>query len=425
MSTFVRRIGGFAVAAAIAPAPAGATNYQVTNLTDVIWHTIGAGSDPGHHTQFAPTGINDLGTIIGTAWAGPLDRSVVGLIAPGFGSTTTYAASNTGGGKPVQLEGYKVNNNNDFVGDAYTFVSSVQTSQVESLIWANNTGQILNVVPGVDNRAFGINDSQHVIGGVDAVQYMSFPPPPFTATPPGTQTISELSNGDSYRVEDINNAGVIVGTKDANYFNGGEGFIDDHGAITLLNFPGAVQTFANGISNDGVVVGSWSDLQGYWHGYTYDNGAYTNVSMPDGVSVYLEGINDSGLIVGEYAFDNGLQADGFLLTPENNPDLKPFVGDLPPTATKDNGGVCGPNGLCVWGPIDLSPVAALPLEEFRAVPPPPPLPVHPPIDLSLVTVSLKEFRAVPEPSTWAMMALAFAGLGAASIARSRRVRASA
>jgi hypothetical protein len=74
MSPFVSRIGGFALAAAIAPAPAGATAYQVTNLTDVIWNTIGPGSDPGHHTEFTPTGINDLGTIVGTAWAGPLDR---------------------------------------------------------------------------------------------------------------------------------------------------------------------------------------------------------------------------------------------------------------------------------------------------------------------------------------------------------------
>ena len=111
MSPFVSRIGGFALAAAIAPAPAGATVYQVTNVTDVIWNTIGAGADPGHHTEFTPTGINDLGTIVGTAWAGPLDRSVVALIAPGLTSTTTYAAGNTGGGKPIQLDGYKVNNN--------------------------------------------------------------------------------------------------------------------------------------------------------------------------------------------------------------------------------------------------------------------------------------------------------------------------
>ncbi len=401
MSPFGSRIRWFALAAAIAPAPAGATVYQVTNLTDVIFNTIGAGSDPGHHTQFAPTGINDLGTIIGTAWAGPLDRGVVALIAPGLTSTNTFAAGNTGGGKPIQLDGYKVNNNNDFVGDAYTFASNVQTTPAESLVWTNGgavpPGHLLNVVPGADNRAFGINDSQTVIGGVEAVQYISYPP--FNPAPPPagtTSQIPELSNGDSYRVEDINDSGVIVGAKDANYFNGGEGFIDDHGAITLFSFPGATRTFANGISNDGVVVGSWSDAHGYWHGYTYDNGVFTNVSMPGGVSVYLEGINDSGLIVGEYAFDNGLQADGFLLTPEIiNPDLALFVGDLPPTPSAQNGGVCGLNGGCVFGPPDLSPVAALPLKEFRAVP-------------------------APEPSTWAMMALAFAGLGAVGIARSRR-----
>ena len=162
-------------------------------------------------------------------------------------------------------------------------MSSVQTTPAESFIWANNAGHLLNVAPGVDNRAFGINDSQTVIGGVEAVQYRSVPP--FTLGV--TTQIPELSNGDSYHVEDINDSDVIVGTKDANYFNGGEGFIDDHGAITLFSYPGATRTFANGISNDGVVVGSWSDAQGYWHGYTYDNGVHTNISMPGGVSVYL------------------------------------------------------------------------------------------------------------------------------------------
>jgi probable HAF family extracellular repeat protein len=386
MSPFVKRIGGFALAAAIVPAPAGATIYQMTNLPDVIWNTIGPGLDPGHHTQFAPTGINDLGTIIGTAWAGPLDRSVVALIAPGLTSTTTYAAGNTGGGMKIQLDGYKVNNNGDFVGDAYTFITPVETSPAESFIWANNSSHLLNVAPGADNRAFGINDSQTVVGGVQAVQYIS--QPPFTVTPGVTDQIPELSTGD-YHVEDINDSGVIVGTKDANYFNGGQGFIDDNGAVTLFSYPGATRTFANGISNDGVVVGSWSDAQGYWHGYTYDNGVFTNISLPNNVSVYLEGINDSGQIVGEYAFESvgSQQEDGFLLTPEPGiTDGLFFVGDLPPR----------PPPLTVYGPVDLSLIALLPLKEFRAVP-------------------------APEPSTWAMIALGFAGLGAIRISRSRRV----
>jgi hypothetical protein len=429
MSPCISRISGLALVAAIAPSPAGATTYQVTNLTDAIWNTIGAGSYP-NHTQFAPTGINDNGAIIGTAWAGPLDRSVVALIAPGLGSTTTYSAGNSAG--PVQLDGYKVNNNNDFVGDAYRFVSPVQTTPAESVVWASGgavpPGHLLNVAPGVDNRAFGINDPtllppyQTVVGGVEAVQYISHPP--FTVTPGVTGQIPELSNGDNYHVEDINDAGVIVGTKDANYFNGGEGFIDVNGAITIFQVSGAVRTFANGISNDGMVVGSWSDTQGYWHGYIYNshNGVFTDVTMPGGLSVYLEGINDSGQIVGEYAFDNGLQADGFLLTP----DLSIISSGLvflsnPPLPTP----VCTLNGVCVFNPPDLSLVDVLPLKEFRAVPGQTPEPTNLP-DLGLVDVLPKEFyRSVPEPSTWAMMALGFAALGLAGLSRSRRGRASA
>jgi hypothetical protein len=115
--------------------------------------------------------------------------------------------------------------------------------------------------------------------------------------------------------------------------------------------------------------------------------------LPYGVSVHLEGINDSGDIVGEYAFGNGLEADGFLLTPD--PDIAagiPFIGDIPPP----------PSLAALWGPIDLPLVDVLPVKEFRASP-----------------------GSVPEPSTWAMMALAFAGLGAARLSRNRGAPASA
>jgi len=99
-------------------------------------------------------------------------------------------------------------------------------------------------------------------------------------------------------------------------------------------------------------------------------------------------VNDSGQIVGEYAFDNGLQADGFLLTPEPNINFDGllFVGDPLPTP---------PPLTALFGPIDLGLVDVLPLKEFRA-------------------------SSVPEPSTWAMMVLAFAGFGVARLSRSRR-----
>jgi uncharacterized membrane protein len=384
MSPFASRIVGFAlVAAAVSPPPAGAASiYDMTNLTDVIFNTIGAGG-VGDHTRFVATGINDLGTIIGTASSGPLDRSVVALISPGLTSTTTFTASNDGLGRPIQLEGYKVNNNNDFVGDAYVFTSPTTQSPTESLIWAGGVGHVLNVAPGVDNRALGINDAANVVGNVQAVTYAS--KPPFTLDPTVTMQIPELTGG-NYLVEDINNSGVIVGTKDANFFHGGTGFIDDHGTVTTFSFPGAAYTYANGISNNGLIVGSWFDAQGLSHGYVDNNGVFTDVELPNNVAGYFEGINDAGQIVGEFAYDAGLTQDGFLLNPVND-----IISDVARLSL--DGFVPGP---AAPGPINPFLLAAgLPLKEFRQT-------------------------AVPEPPTWAMLTLGLAGLGCAAFARGRK-----
>jgi probable HAF family extracellular repeat protein len=336
-------------AAASAPTNA-APVYQMTNLTDVIWNTIGAGNDPGFHTRFAATGINDNGTIIGTASLGPLDRSSVVLIDSGLTSSTKFSAGNDGVGRAIQIEGYKVNNNNDFVGAAYVFLNPVTQSPAVSLIFTGGSvGHILDVAPGASNRARAINDSQAVIGNVQAVTYRSGPP--FTLGV--TTQVPELTGG-NYSVEDMNNSGVIVGTKDANIFNGGQGFIDDHGNITLLKYPGALKTYVNGISNDGKIVGTWYDNSNFPHGFVWQGGVFTDIQLPTDPAVYLEGINDSGQIVGEYAFDTGLQADGFLLTPVAgvSVDLPRYIGDLPPPPT-------------VLGPIDDSLIEQYPLKEFR------------------------------------------------------------
>ena len=375
------------IVAALSSAPAGAAVYQITNLNDVVWNTLGQAA------KFVPTGINDFGTIIGTAWGGQLDRSVVALVNPGLTGVTTYKAGNDGGGHAIQIEGYKVNNKNDFVGDAYTFTGPVTSSQKESLIYVQSDGfgHILNVA-GSDNRALGINDSKAVVGNVEAVNYASNPPFDIAAT---TQ-IPELS-GANYSLADINDNGVIVGTKDANLFQGGEGFVDNHGVITTFGYPGAKYTYANGISNSGVIVGTWYDAQGYAHGYVDDDGQFSNVSLPGNISVYLEGINDVGQIVGEYANYTSATMDGFLLTPlQRSCDAVCLIGLLPQTGPRRER-------------VDPGEFAWAPLKEFveTSVAEPPPWPSF---DASVIAdVQASQFSA-PESSTWAMMLLGFAAM---------------
>ena len=55
------------------------------------------------------------------------------------------------------------------------------------------------------------------------------------------------------------------------------GYLDDHGAFTTLDYPGAEVTGASVINNAGTIVGTYDiDLTGP-HAFLYQNGVYTNI----------------------------------------------------------------------------------------------------------------------------------------------------
>jgi uncharacterized membrane protein len=109
----------------------------------------------------------------------------------------------------------------------------------------------------------------------------------------------------------INDAGDVSG-----HFLGDDGFIHGFllskgGVLTTLDFPGASQTLAFGINNDGIVVGAWDllDAEGNLlaeHGFTWKNGAFTEVNFPGSVDTAVLGINARGDLVG--AWDAGLDS---------------------------------------------------------------------------------------------------------------------
>ena len=99
-----------------------------------------------------------------------------------------------------------------------------------------------------------------------------------------------------------NNAGVVVGSI---YLGGNsyEGYIDNNGVVTILQDPASTSSITRpyGINNAGNVVGSYDNQ----HGFLYHNGTYTTFDDPLGVNgTVAQGINDNGLIVGFYADAN-------------------------------------------------------------------------------------------------------------------------
>ena len=104
------------------------------------------------------------------------------------------------------------------------------------------------------------------------------------------------------QAEGINNRGDVVGECDFD-----DAFLVHGGVFTVFDYPGAIETVARGINDDGLVVGSYAiDLDGADHGFIRDvNGNFTAIDFPDALETSLSGINKHGDLVGTY-----IDADG-------------------------------------------------------------------------------------------------------------------
>jgi hypothetical protein len=120
-------------------------------------------------------------------------------------------------------------------------------------------GAIVNITPpgaaGADGRA--INNNGDVVGTYTDYSF-PFPVTHNYLLQGGTYTDFLLSPGDTMR--GLNDSGVIVG------FVNNHGFILDGGVYSLFDVPGSYSTSIGGITDDGVLVGYYSDATGV-HGF--------------------------------------------------------------------------------------------------------------------------------------------------------------
>lgn len=82
-----------------------------------------------------------------------------------------------------------------------------------------------------------------------------------------------------------------------------------------LNPPGSTYSFAFGLNNNRVVVGSFVDATSAYEGYVYEGGTYKAIVFPGSVAfTQASGINDLNTVVGEFVGSDQL-THGYLLTP--------------------------------------------------------------------------------------------------------------
>jgi len=78
------------------------------------------------------------------------------------------------------------------------------------------------------------------------------------------------------------------------------GFLKDGDYFTTISVPESRDTLAYGISNNGVVAGTYLNSQGYWGGFIYNGLSYTTLDYP------IYDINNSGWMVAGSLLYNGV-----------------------------------------------------------------------------------------------------------------------
>ena len=247
-------------------------------------------------TLTLPSGINNLGTIVGSYYGGGRFHGFVW-------QNGTYTTLDPPGSTFTEV--YGINDQGDIVGEDFapqhhgfilqgSVLSTIDfpganTHASERPVGINNLDEIVGIYADNDSRFHGYLYKADQFISIDV---------PF----PGVTTT--VANG-------INSKGDIVGTyRDS---SGGHGFLKKGSTFYSIDvpFPGVTGTAATGINNKGEIVGfyQYGSYSGYPHGFIFANGEFTRLdaSFPgiQAVSTEVLGTNDLGEIFGLYGAGEG------------------------------------------------------------------------------------------------------------------------
>ena len=188
------------------------------------------------------------------------------------------------------------------------------SSNYHGFVWQNGVLETVNY-PGAQNTLlYGINNQGVAIGYYGdgttnhAVTYTIS-----TATWTSLPDIPDYSQNDAYCINDL---GFAVG----NAYEGSSSaaWIWDPKAASYSMFavPGAAEstTSPSCLNNKNQVAGYYADSNGVYHGFLKEYGTYATIDFPGAADSFLDGINDAGIIQGQIIDASGA-ADGFVASP--------------------------------------------------------------------------------------------------------------
>ncbi len=117
----------------------------------------------------------------------------------------------------------------------------------------------------------------------------------------------------STSAQGINNQGDVVGSY-LDQQNHIRGFKWTHGSFSAIDFPGARRTLPSKINDSGDIVGYFRDAANRQRGFLYTKGHWIQIDFPGSPNTIALGINSKSQIVGEYFDPVQLRLRGFILT---------------------------------------------------------------------------------------------------------------
>ena len=129
-----------------------------------------------------------------------------------------------------------------------------------------------------------------------------------TVSMPGASQTSAVGINDNGAIVGMYGNGILVFS--SILLGSVNGFLDNNGTYTTLTVPfaGVSDTTAHGINNNGTIIGSYTDSSGIGHAFLDNNGSYTTFTVPfaGASSIDVSGINNNGAIVGTYNDSSGM-----------------------------------------------------------------------------------------------------------------------
>lgn len=273
--------------------------------------------DPDHSTSTTPVSINTHGDVTGHYM--DADYAVHGFVRSSRGIITTFdvpaaLAFIPSSTKPTAInDSGMVTGSFGAIGGAQGFVRDAKGA-VSTFAFDNATTMPIAINSGGDVIGWYLSDGK--FRGFLRQQKGNSAPILITIyVPEGVDTFPTV----------INDKGVIAGYfRDINKAT--HGFIRDaEGNRTIFVEPeGSKQIYPTTISSTGVITGFFSytnkgDLTDVMHGFLVDaNGVITTFDPPKGRDTWPIGITESGVVVGTFVSEEDGKTYGFTYTPSPN-----------------------------------------------------------------------------------------------------------